>query len=103
MMSKFSDGARRSDRESRFDFLRALRGLCLDIGNVWLLALVLSSTSMPAVGAEADVAVVVHPDVAVENPTIADLRRGVLGDREFSPASVRITLLLRAPVAHERD
>src|SRR5207253_3783121 len=68
-----------------------------------LLALVLSSTSMPAVGAEADVAVVVHPDVAVENLTIADLRRVVLGDREFWPASVRITLLLRAPVAHERD
>ena len=27
----------------------------------------------------------------------------MLGDREFWPAGVRITLLIRAPVAHERD
>jgi ABC-type phosphate transport system substrate-binding protein len=49
------------------------------------------------------VAVVVHPDVPVDNLTGAELRRLVLGDREFWPAGVRITLLLRAPVAHERD
>src|SRR5207248_3524410 len=42
-------------------------------------------------------------DVGVENLTTSELRRIVLGDREFWPASVRITLLLRAPVAHERD
>src|SRR5207248_1586907 len=89
MMSTFRNGARRRERQS----------VCL----LWLLALVLSLTSMPAVGAEPDVAVVVHPDVAVENLTTAELRRVVLGDREFWPASVRITLLLRAPVAHERD
>ena len=50
-----------------------------------------------------DVAVVVHPDVAVDNLTIAELRRVVLGDREFWPAGLRITLLVRAPIAHERD
>ena len=50
-----------------------------------------------------DIAVVVHPDVAVDSLTLGELRRLVLGDREFWPASVRITLLLRAPVAHERD
>ena len=27
----------------------------------------------------------------------------MLGDREFWPASLRVTLLVRAPVAHERD
>ena len=46
---------------------------------------------------------VVHPDVAVDNLTVSELRRVVLGDREFWPAGVRITLLIRAPVAHERD
>src|SRR5260221_2538553 len=51
----------------------------------------------------AGVAVVVHPDVPIDNLTGAELRRLVLGDREFWPAGVRITLLLRAPVAHERD
>jgi len=50
-----------------------------------------------------DIAVVVHPDVAVDNLTIAELRRVLLGDREFWPASVRITLLIRAPIARERD
>jgi hypothetical protein len=75
------------------------RSLC------WVLAIVASLASMPRAGAEttSDVAVVVHPDVAVDNLTMAELRRVVLGDREFWPASVRITLLLRAPVARERD
>jgi hypothetical protein len=50
-----------------------------------------------------DVAVVVHPDLPVDGLTLGDLRRLVLGDREFWPGSVRVTLLLRAPVAHERD
>ena len=50
-----------------------------------------------------DVAVVVHPDIPLDNLTLAELRRLVLGDRGFWPASVRVTLLLRAPVAHERD
>ncbi len=50
-----------------------------------------------------DIAVVVHPDVAVDSLTLGELRRLVLGDREFWPASVRVTLLIRAPVAHERD
>jgi ABC-type phosphate transport system substrate-binding protein len=50
-----------------------------------------------------DVAVVVHPDTPVDNLTLGELRRLVLGDRGFWPASVRVTLLLRAPVAHERD
>jgi ABC-type phosphate transport system substrate-binding protein len=50
-----------------------------------------------------DVAVVVHADVPVDNLTLAELRRIVLGDREFWPGGVRLTLLMRAPVAHERD
>jgi len=50
-----------------------------------------------------DVAIAVHPDDPVNNLTMADVRRIVLGDREFWPGSVRVTLLMRAPVAHERD
>jgi hypothetical protein len=58
-----------------------------------------------ASGAQAatDVAVVVHPDVAVDNLSTSELRRLILGDRGFWPGSLRITLLIRAPVAHERD
>jgi len=50
-----------------------------------------------------DVAVVVHPGTPIDNLTLGELRRLVLGDRGFWPASVRVTLMLRAPVAHERD
>jgi len=57
----------------------------------------------PAAQTTSDVAVVVHPDVPVDTLTVSELRRVVLGDREFWPAGVRITLLIRAPIAHERD
>ena len=73
---------------------RLLVTLCLTSGPL---------TSSGAAQAPSDVAVVVHADVPVDNLTVNELRRVVLGDREFWPAGVRITLLLRAPVAHERD
>jgi ABC-type phosphate transport system substrate-binding protein len=50
-----------------------------------------------------DIAVVVHPDVAVDNLSVAELRRILLGDREFWTSGVRVTLLIRAPIARERD
>jgi len=75
------------------------------------IALVLAMVCLPhgwwtgpaAAQTPGDVAVVVQPDVPVDNLTVSELRRVVLGDREFWPAGVRITLLIRAPVAHERD
>ena len=53
--------------------------------------------------ATGDVAVVVHADVGVDGLSLADLRRISLGDREFWPGNTRITLLIRAPIARERD
>jgi hypothetical protein len=50
-----------------------------------------------------NIAVVVHPDVQVDNLSLAELRRILLGDREFWPSGVRVTLLIRAPIARERD
>jgi hypothetical protein len=50
-----------------------------------------------------DIAVIVHPAAGVDNLSLAELRRILLGDREFWPSGERITLLLRAPVARERD
>lgn len=55
----------------------------------------------PARGA--DVAIVVRPDVPVDNLTFAELRRLFLGDRQFWTSNVRVTLLVRAPGAHERE
>ena len=49
-----------------------------------------------------DVAVVVHPQVPADNLTLAQVRKLLLGDRQFWTSDLRVTLLVRAPVAHER-
>ena len=59
--------------------------------------------AMPVAAQSSDIAVVVHSDVAVDNLALTELRRLLLGDREFWPSGVRVTLLLRAPIAAERD
>ncbi len=68
-----------------------------------LWAAVSASLPLAAQQAAGDVAVIVHRDVPIDNLTVSELRRVLLGDREFWPASVRITLLIRAPIARERD
>jgi len=50
-----------------------------------------------------DVAVAVNASMPVDNLTFAELRRLLLGDREFWSAGMRVTLLIRAPIARERD
>ena len=53
--------------------------------------------------APAAIAVVVNAEVAVDNLTMAELRKMLLGDREFWPGNVRVALVIRAPIARERD
>lgn len=67
------------------------------------IALVAARPASRLAAQSADIAVVVHSDVAVDNLPLAELRRMLLGDREFWPSGVRVTLLLRAPIAKERD
>jgi hypothetical protein len=50
-----------------------------------------------------DVAVVVRPDVPVDNLTFKEVRELLLGDRQFWNGTLRVSLLMRAPVARERD
>lgn len=57
----------------------------------------------PVRGQNTDIAVIAHPQVPVDNVSLTELRRMLLGDREFWTAGQRITLLIRAPVARERD
>ena len=85
--------------------LRTGRSLTHAAPHRWLIALCVLGLwfAAPVRAQTNDVAVVVHPDVPIDNLTLGELRRIVLGDRGFWPASVRVTLLLRAPVAHERD
>jgi len=53
--------------------------------------------------AEPDIAIVVRPDVPVDDLTLAELRRLLLGDRQFWTSNLRVTLLVRAPGARERE
>ena len=57
----------------------------------------------PVLGQGTDIAVVANSQVTVDNLSLTELRRMLLGDREFWTAGQRITLLIRAPVARERD
>lgn len=82
--------------------MRTLRNYCL--GGAALLAVACwSGLSAPAAGGDGDIAIVVRPDVPVENLTFAELRRLMLGDRQFWSSNLRVTLLVRAPGARERD
>src|SRR6202521_1006486 len=50
-----------------------------------------------------DIAVLVRPDVPADNLSFAELRRLMLGDRQFWSSNLRVTLLVRAPGARERE
>ena len=56
----------------------------------------------PAPAFAADIAVAVHPEVKVETLSFAELRKILLGDRQFWPSGQPVTLIVRAPVAAER-
>ena len=51
----------------------------------------------------ADVAIVVRPDLPVDQLTFAEVRKLFLGDRQYWNSNLRVTLLVRAPAARERD
>jgi ABC-type phosphate transport system substrate-binding protein len=60
------------------------------------------ASAATAVG-DNDIAIVVRPDVPVDNLSFDDLRRLLLGNRQFWSTNLRVTLLVRAPGARERD
>jgi hypothetical protein len=52
---------------------------------------------------EANIAIVVRQDVPLDNLPFGELRKILLGDRQFWSSNVRVTLLVRAPGARERE
>src|SRR5579884_3352659 len=66
------------------------------------LFLLLLSSILPAFAAPS-VAVVVGKDVPVDELSFPEVRKLFLGDRQFWNPKVRVVLLMRAPVAPERD
>jgi hypothetical protein len=64
----------------------------------------LPSTFLPsAQAAGGDIAVVVRADLPVDGLTLAQTRKLLLGEQQFWNSNLRVTLLLRAPSARERD
>lgn len=70
---------------------------------ILLAAMGLAGIAASGTAQGADIAIVVRPDVPVDNLTFAELRRLFLGERQFWTSSVRVTLLVRAPGARERE
>lgn len=50
-----------------------------------------------------DIAVVVNPQTPVTEMTLADVRKVFLGDRQYWNSNLPVVLLVRAPVARERE
>ncbi|HLK65281.1 MAG TPA: hypothetical protein VKU19_17700 [Bryobacteraceae bacterium] len=57
----------------------------------------------PAGSADNDIAVVVRPDTPADNLSFGEIRKLLLGDRQFWNSNLRVTLLIRAPATRERD
>jgi hypothetical protein len=68
-----------------------------------LILLIIVLGSQREAASAADIALVAHRDVPVDNLSFIELRKILLGDRQFWSSDLRVTLLIRAPVARERD
>jgi hypothetical protein len=73
------------------------------IGGITLLCLSVLSPLISQQTHNVDVAVVVHPDTPVSDLSLGDVRKVFLGDRQYWTANIPVVLLIRAPVARERD
>jgi hypothetical protein len=73
--------------------------LCLLI---WL-SMILQCPSAAQTAHGTDIAVVVNADTPVSDLSLADVRKVLLGERQYWNSKLPVTLLIRAPVARERD
>ncbi len=65
--------------------------------------IVLCVLQLPLAGAGGDIAVVVRNDTPIDDLSFRDIRELLLGERQFWNSNLRVTLLIRAPAAHERE
>lgn len=73
-------------------------------GYLFVAGLFVAAVPAAVTGAWAgDVAVVVHPGVPTDNLTLEEVRKILRAERQFWSSDLRVTLLIRAPVARERD
>jgi len=68
-----------------------------------LLLAIICAVALAQKSTDVDIAVVVHPDTPITNLSMAAVRKVFLGDRQYWSTNVPVVLLIRAPVARERD
>lgn len=68
-----------------------------------LLCLLPGSAAVAEESRDVSVAIVVHPDTNVDDLSLTQLRRIFLAEQQFWSDDSRITVLVRAPGAYERD
>jgi hypothetical protein len=69
---------------------------------IWLtMAVQCPSTAQTA--RSGDIAVVVNSDTPVSDLSLSEVRKVLLGERQYWNSKLPVTLLIRAPVARERD
>jgi ABC-type phosphate transport system substrate-binding protein len=70
---------------------------------ILLLSTIFHRPSAAQTARGADIAVVVHPDTPVNDLSLAEVRKVLLGERQYWNSKLPVVLLIRAPVARERD
>jgi hypothetical protein len=73
---------------------------------VWITIIVFPILQKPSAAQTArgtDIAVVVHPDTPVSDLSLSEVRKVLLGERQYWNSKLPVVLLIRAPVARERD
>ena len=63
----------------------------------YVVVVVLFMVGASAVASAGDVAVVVHPEVPVDELTFADLRKVMLGDRQFWSSGKKVAIVIAQP------
>lgn len=69
---------------------------------LWL-SVALQSPSSAQTSRGADIAIVVNADTPVTDLSLSEVRNVLLGERQYWNSKLPIVLLIRAPVARERD
>src|SRR3954468_23651232 len=71
-----------------------------------VLACIFAIFTLPALPADTkgnDIAVIVNPDTPVSELSLAEVRKVFRGERQYWTKDVPVVLLIRAPVARERE
>jgi hypothetical protein len=68
-----------------------------------LLFPILQNRSAAQTARGTDIAVVVHADTPVSDLSLSEVRKVLLGERQYWNSKLPVVLLIRAPVARERD